>query len=180
MPERKHVILMLALAGVVTLPSTAGAQAVDARAGHQHTEMPATVTDPPQAASPSVQERRQAMRQRMLEIRTMQDPDKRHQLIEAQMKDMEALLDEGVCPQPGGGMMAGQGGQGMMGRGMQHPGMGGKGMQGGMACGMGSGGMRHGMGGHGPAAPDEATIRRLDALEKRVDLLQMMLQMQAR
>lgn len=190
MTTRKHTVLMLALAGAVTLPAFAVGTAGDEHAGHHPPEVQADTPAQTQIATPSVQERRQAMRQRMLEIRATQDADRRRQLLEAQMKDIEALLDEGACPQPGSGMMAGQGRQGMMGRGMQHPGMGGggmqhggmggKGMQGGMACGMGGRGMQHGIVGQGQAGVDDATARRLEALEKRVDLIQMMLQMQAR
>jgi hypothetical protein len=206
MPERKHIILMLALAGVLTLPSAVGAQAVEGHADHQAAETAVTTVEQPQSVRSSVQERRQAMHQRMQEIRATQDPDKRRQLLEAQMQDMEALLDAGVCPQPGGGMMANRGapgataqgmmqqrgvggGMGMqrsmpcgMGDGMQHgrceqrqAGMSGMGMHGGMACGMRQGGC-----GHGQPGMDDAMTRRLDALENRVDLLQVMLQKQAR
>ncbi|MFN3593316.1 MAG: hypothetical protein ACK4TK_01355 [Thiobacillaceae bacterium] len=184
MTARKHTVLMLALAGAVTLPAFAVETAEDEHARHHPQEVQTNVAEQTQVAAPSAQERRLAMRQRMQEIRATQDADKRRQLLEAQMKDIEALLDEGVCPQPGSGMMAGQGRQGMMGgmmgRGMQHGGMGGKGMQGGMACGMGGLGMQHGIVGQGQAGADDATVRRLEALEKRVDLIQMMLQMQAR
>lgn len=186
MTARKHTALMLALAGAVTLPVFAAEKAEEEHVAHHPTEVQTNALPQAQVAALSVQERRQAMRQRMQEIRATQDPDKRRQLLEAQMKDIEAVLDEGVCPQPGGGMMAGQRRQGMMGgmmgRGMQHPGMGGggMGMQGGMACGMGGRGMQHGIVGQGQAGVDDAMARRLEALEKRVDLIQTMLQMQTR
>lgn len=166
----------LVLAGLLSLPlaATAQAQATDEPSAH-HPE-PSQATVPAQTAS--IQDLRQAMRARMMEIRATQDPERRRQLLEAHMQDMEAMLEAGACPQPGGGMMGGRGGQGMMGRGAQHPGMGGMGMHSGMACGMGGPGMQHGRGRQ--AGMDDATLRRLEALEKRVDLLQMLLQMQAR
>jgi hypothetical protein len=180
----KPRLIPLALAGLLALPLAAAAQA---QASDEHG---AHHPEAGQAAAPagtaSIQDLRQAMRARMAEIRATQDPERRRQLLEAQMRDMEAMLEAGACPQPGGGMMGGRGGPGMMGGGMQH-GMGGPGMHGGMGsqgpqgdmgCGMQGRGMHHGMGGQGKAAADVAT--RLEALEKRVDLIQIMLQMQAR
>lgn len=170
MLNRRNTAFLLALAGALTLPSVAGAEKAGAHAEHP---APTAATAQEQTARPSALERRQVMRQRMQEIRATEDPEKRRQLLEAQIKDIEAMLEADACPLPGGGGRADRGtqgmmGQGMMGRGMQH-GMGGKGMP----C-----DMRGGMGGHGPM--DEATARRLEALEKRVDLLQTLLQMQAR
>lgn len=177
MMTTKTRLLPLALAGLLAFPlaATAQAQASDEHSAH-HPESG-------QAAAPaetaSVQDLRQAMRARMAEIRATQDPERRRQLLEAQMKDMEVMLEAGACPMPSG-MMGGRGGQGMMG------GMQGGGMQGGMGCGMMRGGMSRGMGGgmhSGMGGPDGAAAdlaRRLEALEKRVDLLQMLLQQQAR
>lgn len=185
----KHTALMLALASAVTLPAFAVESSRDEHAGHHPPEAQTSAPAHTQVADLSVQERRQAMRKRMQEIRATQDPEKRRQLIEAQMKDMESLLEEGVCPMPGGMMgRPGRSGMGMMGRGMQlgmgaqgmQPGTGGMGMMGGMGCPMGGRGMHRGMPGQGQAGADDAMARRLEALEKRVDLIQMMLQMQAR
>jgi len=193
MPGRKHIVLMLAMAGVLTLPSAVGAQAVDGHADHPPQEMALTAVEQTPSATASVQERRQAMRQRMQEIRTTQDPDRRRQLLEAQMKDIEAMLDEGACPLAAGGMMANRGAPGAMGqgmqcmRGMQHRGMGGgmqhgmggKGMQGGMACGLGDG-RQHGRCEQRQGGVEDAMAGRLEALERRVDLMQMLLQRLAR
>ncbi|MGQ9862495.1 MAG: hypothetical protein ACUVSD_10870, partial [Thiobacillaceae bacterium] len=92
-----------ALAGLLSLPVAATAQTTEEHSAH-HAE--AT-----QAAAPvqtaSVEELRQAMRARMAEIRTTQDPERRRQLLEAQMKDMEALLESGAWPQLGMGPMGG-------------------------------------------------------------------------
>jgi hypothetical protein len=66
----------------------------------------------------------QAMRNRMREIHQTTDPDKRKALIEAQLKDMEAMMRDPNrnCPMADGkagmGMMGGKG-MGMMGQGMQ-------------------------------------------------------------
>ncbi len=192
MPSRKHAVLILALASTATLPALAVETVKDEHTSH-HPQATQTTPAQPQAAAPSVQDRRQVMRQRMQEIRATQDTDKRRQLLEAQMKDIEAMLDEGVCPMPGGGMMGpgmmggsmkgpgmmGQGG--MMGRGTPQQGMGGGvGMQRGMACGMGGCAMQPGTVGQRQADVDDAVVKRLEALEKRVDLIQTMLQMQAR
>ncbi len=168
----------LALAGLLSLSFTAGAQAP---VGDEHAAHP---PEQSQAAPPSqtafVQDLRQAMRARMMELRATQDPERRRQLLEAQMKDMETMLEAGACPSPGSGMMmGGRGGQGMMGGGMMGGGMRG-GMQHGMGHGMMGRGMQHGMGGQGQAGVDDALLRRLEALEKRVDLMQTLLQMQAR
>ncbi len=182
----KPSILALALSGLLSLPMAVQAQApaTDDHSAHQAEASPAAAP----ARTASIQELRQTMRARMQEIRTTQDPERRRQLLEAQMKDMEELLEAGACPQPGGGMMGGRGGQGMMGGGPMghgthggampgagmHHGMGGQGRPGGMGCGMQGRGMQHGMGGR--AGAGDETLSRLEALEKRVDLLQMLLQ----
>lgn len=185
MMTAKLPLLPLALAGLLAFPAaaTAQAQASDEHGAHH----PETGQAAAPAATAAVQDLRQAMRARMAEIRTTQDPERRRQLLEAQMKDMEALLEAGGYPYPGGGMMGGRGGPGMMGHGMhgvrqggmQH-GMEGRGMHSGMRCDMGGGSMRHGMAGQMPAGAGDATARRLDALEKRLDLLQMLWQQQLR
>ncbi len=158
-------LLTLTLAVLLTLPLAATAQAPASGEHSAHHPEPGQTAAPSETAA--VQDLRQAMRARMAEIRATQDPERRRQLLEAQMKDMEAMLDAGRCPMPRGGMMGGRGGQGMM-----------SGMQRGMGCGMMGGGMPRGLGGPEGAAADLA--RRLEALEKRVDLLQMLLQQQAR
>jgi hypothetical protein len=168
--------LCLALAVPLHLIATAQAQASDEHAAHP----PEAGQVAPSSQTASVQDLRQAMRARMMELRATQDPERRRQLLEAQMKDMEAMLEAVGCPSPGSGMMmGGRGGQGMMGGGMMGGGMRG-GMQHGMGCGMLGRGMHPGMGGQGRPGADDALLRRLEALEKRVDLLQMLLQMQAR
>jgi hypothetical protein len=116
----------------------------------------------------------QIMRSRMHEILQTQDPAKRKELLEAQMKDMDTMLKMGP-PGPGMGMMMGSGGAGM-----------GPGMLMGQGPGMGM--MM------GPAARkdcrlgwtdhclqhDALTEQRLDALEKRMDMMQMMMKMMMR
>lgn len=101
------------------------------------------------------------MRERMQKIRQTTDPELRHKLMEEQMADMEAMGQGGM----GGGMMGG----GMMGGSM----MGGN-MKGGqmMGCPMMQGGAK-GSAMHQP----EVLQMRIEALEKRVDMLQMMMQM---
>ncbi len=185
-------LLPLALAGLLAFPLAATAQA---QASEDHSAHPPESGQPAApAGTASVQDLRQAMRARMAEIRATQDPERRRQLLEAQMQDMEAMLEAGACPLPGGGMMGGRSGQammsGMMGQGMQQcmmGGMGGRGMQqgmagqagrGGMGCAMMGRGMPQGMG--GPDRAGAEVTGRLEALEKRVDLIQMLLERQAR
>ncbi len=183
MTTRKHTVLMVALAGAVTLPAFAVETAEDPHASHHPQEAQTNVAGQTQVAAPSRMQRHLTMRQRMQEIRATQDPEKRCQLLEAQMSDMEAMLEADACPMPSSGMaeMRQQGmmGRGMMGGGMQY-GMGGKGMHSGMSCGMGGGGRQHGVGGSARPAGDDAFMRRLEVLEKRVDLLQTLLQRLAR
>lgn len=192
MTVHKHTVRMLALAGVITLPVFTSGAAQDESAAHHPPQAQTSASAQAQDAPLSVQERRQVMRQRMQEIRATQDPERRRQLLEAQMKDLEAWLDAGTCPAPGSGGMAGmmRGGMvgGMMARGMQSGGacaqptqqsMGDMGTPGGMGCGMRMRGMQQGMCGQGQPWPDEVLLKRMEALEKRVDLIQTMLQMQA-
>lgn len=99
----------------------------------------------------------QAMRERMRAIRETTDPEARMRLMEEQMAAMEGMRAGGMeCPMMGGGMMGGPMMQGGM--------MGGPMMQGGMGS---------------PGKDDAAILRmRLDAIEKRLDMMQMMMQSQ--
>lgn len=164
MKAMQRTTLVLALAGALSMPmlSWAADAAMDEHAGH-HPEQA-------QAAAPAAmaaQDRAKAMRERMMAIRAEKDPAKRKELMEAQMKDMEAMIEQGSCPMMGGmmgpgmGMMAGRGGMGMMGPGMMSPGMMGPCMQGG---GMGMSGM------------DDMMARRMEMMERRMDMMQMMQQ----
>jgi len=106
-----------------------------------------------------------SMRERMQQIRQTQDPEKRKELMDAQMKDMEALMQRPAasCPK-----MDGMGGK-----------CGGKAMMGGKAgkCGGMSGkcGSRPTSGGK-CGKSDDMLPRRMEMLEKRMDMMQMMLQ----
>jgi hypothetical protein len=156
----------LALAGA--LLASGGLRAADAdpvdHSAHQPAPEPEQAQAPAQAktAAPDLQ----TLRQRMAEMRATQDPARRMQLMEAQMKDMEAMLkDPGMaCPMGGrqGGMKGGHGSMGMMG---DHGGMGMKGGHGGM-----------GMMGKNMHRQNDLLEKRLDMLEKRLDLMQMLMQ----
>lgn len=193
MKAMQRSTLILALAGVLAMPTAlmAAETATDAQATHHPDQAAATV------ATVTPQERAKAMRERMREIRTTKDQDKRKALIEAQMKDMEAMMEDGGCPMmadgkggmgmgPGMGMGMGPGmgpGMGMgPGAGMGMMGQGGGCMGGGMGPGKGMGmgmGMGPGMGMMGAmAGQHEMMEKRMEALEKRLDMLQMMMQMQ--
>lgn len=150
MKSMRHTPLMLALAWALSLPVMA--MAADAASNDHASHHPDQAqTGAPGATTP--QERAKGMRERMMSIRAEKDPAKRKELLEAQMKDMEAMLDSGGCP-----MMAGGKGGGMMG-GKMGPGMGmmGQGMQGGMS----------GM--------DDMMARRMEMMEQRIDMMQMMM-----
>lgn len=137
-------------------------------------------------AEPTQSDRMQlmrAMRARMHQMMTTQDPEARRELMEAQMKDMDAMLEMGGPPMPGTGMGAG------MGMGMMRGGMG----AGPMAMGPGSGQKcKPRMGGMmgagkpcmtgkgGNCATGAALDQRLDALEKRMDLMQSMMEFMMR
>jgi len=148
--------LILALAAGLMLPAGMSladeAPVKDEHAAHHVDATPAPATTPIDM---------QAMRTRMREIHQTADPEKRKALIEAQLKDMEAMMQDPNrnCPmaegKPGMGMMSGKGsmdmgdkcGKGMMG------GKGGMGMmsgKGGMdmgdKCGKGMMGGKGGMG----------------------------------
>jgi hypothetical protein len=127
------------------------------------TEAPAAAaaSEPAVAATPGLRmELMHAMRARMHEIMETTDPARRKALMEAQAKDMEVLAR--MEPPDGMGMMMGPGG-GMMGSGA--------GMMPGWKsdCRIRQGEFH--------ARHDDADDQRLDALEKRVDMMQMMLQM---
>lgn len=132
----------------------------------------------------------QTMRARMQEILKTEDSAKRRELIDAQAKDMDAMMKLGPPgPGMGMGMMMGPGGMGagpgmMMGQGAnpdcklgQGPGMGpGMGMM------MGPSGKPNcKTGGHPNCAMRAGEVdQRLDALEKRMDMMQMMMKMMMR
>jgi len=116
-----------------------------------------TVANEPVAASQAERmERMRTMRARMHDIMQTTDPVKRRALMESQLNDMEAMMRMG--PPDGMGMMMGSpGGMGMM-----------MGPNARTDCAMAAGGIRH---------HDDASEQRLDALEKRVDMMQTMLHM---
>lgn len=149
MKSMQRTTLMLALAGTLSMPmlSMAADAAKDEHSGHHPEQAQAAATP---AAAP---ERMKAMRERMMAIRTEKDPAKRKQLLEAQMKDMEAMMEDGSCPM----LAAGKSGSGMMGPGMGM-GMMGPGMQG------------------GAAGQDDMMGKRMEMMEKRMDMMQMMMQ----
>jgi hypothetical protein len=96
-----------------------------------------------------------AMRARMEEMRRTQDPARRAQLMEEQMKQMEAMTRDGGMP-PGMGMMRRDPACRME------------------KCDMAAAGKACAMGGTGG---DELLARRMDLLEQRMDLMQMMMRM---
>lgn len=147
MKSMQRTALMLALAGLLSLPimSMAADVAKDEHSGH-HPDQAQTAA---QDATPAATERMQAMRARMMEIRASKDPEIRKQLMAAQMKDMETMMQDGSCPM----MAGGKGGMGMMG---------------------GQGGM--GMMGQGMSGQDDMMKKRMDMMEKRMDMMQMMMQ----
>ncbi|HRH81616.1 MAG TPA: hypothetical protein PLW81_11275 [Thiobacillaceae bacterium] len=136
----------------------------------------------PQAAAPAADqpdrlELMQAMRERMHQMMRTQDPEERRKLMDEQMKSMASMMEMGP-PGPGMGMMMGPGGglgpMAMTPGGGQKcntakgPGMGMMSPSGDKPCKAGPGGhCRHG---------DGALDQRLDALEKRMDLMQAMLE----
>jgi hypothetical protein len=98
--------LMFALVATLAMPATLLA-ADGAKAEHcgHHPGQTAAASSPAQAAPAATQDRIQAMRARMLEIRASKDPEQRKQMMEAQMKDMETMMQDGSCPMMAGGMM---------------------------------------------------------------------------
>ena len=178
MKAMQRSTLVMALAVGLILPAPAlladAPAATDGHAAHQAEAAPAPVD-------------MQAMRNRMREIHQTSDPEKRKALIEAQLKDMEAMMRDPNrnCPMADGqsgmgmmgggmGMMAGQGGMsgGKCGKGM----MAGKSGMAGSKCGMGM--MGQGMrGGMAMSGQDDMLAKRMEMMEKRMDMMQMMMQM---
>lgn len=157
MKSMQHTTLMLALAGALSLPimSMAADAAMDGHSSH-HSGQPQAAAEAASAPD-ATGNRMQAMRARMMEIRASKDPEKREQLMEALIKDMEATMQDGSCPMMAAGkgdmgMMGGQGGMGMMGHGMH----------GGMPM------------GQGMTGPHDMMSKRMEMLEKRMDMMQMM------
>jgi hypothetical protein len=138
----------------------------------------APASPPPPVAAPAaesvdVAERAalmQAIRGRMHEMMQTQDADARKQLMEAQLKDLDALAALGG---PAPGMM--RGGPGM-GAGPMAMGPGNKSncrMGMGQGMGPGPGGKKPCMAGGGAQCPRaDGLEHRLDAMEKRLDLMQ--------
>lgn len=86
----------LALAGVLSMPapSFAADAAKDEHSGHH-----------PEAATPAA-DRMQTLRQRMMEMRATQDSAQRMPLMDAQIKDVETMLQSrGPGQRQSGGMM---------------------------------------------------------------------------
>ncbi len=111
----QRTALMLALTSLLSLPimSMAADVAMDEHSGH-HPDQAQTAA---QEETPAATERMQAMRARMMEIRAGKDPEILKQLMAAQMKDMETMMQDGSCPM----MAGGKGGMGMTGQGMSGP-----------------------------------------------------------
>jgi uncharacterized membrane protein YqiK len=148
MNTKPHRVLLFLLATVL---APAGALAVDAHHPESDaTSAPAAEAPRSNGAAPAAAQSASAasmhvLRERMQEIRRTGDPAKRMQLIEAQMNQLDRVLQDidGSCP-----MMELP--PGMMGR-------------------KGPAGMTGG---------DAMLAKRLEIMEKRVDMLQMMLQRQ--
>ena len=138
-------------------------QPVLADDAHHPEKAAAQAPAPAQSTTPAAQDRMQMMRSRMMEIRSTKDATKRVQMMEAQMKDMEAMLQDSKlgCPMAGGqgGMMGSGMGMGMMG------GQGGMGMMGQGASGQ-----------QAMSGQDDMMMKRMDMMEKRMDMMQMMMQ----
>lgn len=154
--------LALALAAALLAPGAlmaADAGAVDHSAHHPAAE---PVQPPATAQAKTAAPDLQMMRKRMAEMRATTDADQRMQLMEAQMKDMEALLQNPArdCPR-----RESQGGMGMKGG---HGGHGGMDMKGGHG--------KMGMMGKGMSSQDDMLEKRMEMMEKRMDLMQMLLQ----
>jgi len=151
MKMMQRTALMLALAIPATTLLAAETPAQDGSASHH----PAAVPAAPAAASTASTAPMQAMRDRMRQMLQTQDPEKRKELMEAQMKDMETMMQgtKRSCPKAdakdGMGMMGGKCGKGMM----------------------------DGKGGMGMAAQHDMMAKRMEMMEKRMDMMQMMMQM---
>ena len=156
MKTLQRTLLASALAIALVIPTTAvlaaDPPAVDPFAGQAPSAAPSEV-----AADPMV-----SMRERMQQIRQTSDPVKRKELMDAQMKDMETLMQRPAASCPKADGMGGKcGGKAMMG------GMGGK-------CGGKS--MKGGMKGGKCDMSEDMLHRRMDMMEKRMDMMQMMMQ----
>lgn len=159
MKALQRTSLTITLAIALALPAAtllaADPPAVDPHAGHGPAAAPSEV-----AADPMV-----SMRERMQQIRQTSDPEKRKELIDAQMKDMETLMQRPAASCPKADGMAGKcGGKAMMG------GMGGMGGK----C--GGKAMKGGMKGGKCDMSEDMLHRRMDMMEKRMDMMQMMMQ----
>lgn len=138
MKSMQRTTLVFVLAGALALPSTM------LLAGDSAAQTPGAMSMD-----------MQTMRERMIKIHQTRDPEQRKALIDAQLKDMEAMMQDPdhKCPMADGkGGMGG--GMGMMGQGM--PGMMGK------------------------SGQDDMMARRMEMMEKRMDMMQTMMQMQNR
>lgn len=147
MNTKPHRALLFLLATVLT---PAGALAVDAHHPESDaTSAPAAEAPRSNGAAPAAAQSASAasihvLRERMQEIRRTSDPFKRMQLIEAQMNQLDRVLQDldGSCP-----MMELP--PGMMGR-----------------------------NGTGTTGGDATLAKRVEMMEKRMDMMQMMLQRQ--
>jgi len=158
MNAMQRITLTFALG--VALAQPAAVMAADAVADEHSGHHPApaaeaeTTSQPTQATTATGMV---SLRERMQEIRRTPDPDRRMQMMEEQMKQMETVMKDmdAGCPKAAGQQ---SGGMGMMGgKGMG----GGKGMHGGM----------------GMSGGDDKMARRMEKLEKRMDMMLMMLMM---
>lgn len=172
MKAMQRTALLLVLASVLAIPTTtllaSELPTQDEHAAHHPDAMqtPASVDAMP------------AMQDRMRQILQTTDPEKRKQLMEAQMKDMETLMRdpdhscpmvEGKCGMDRAGGKCGKGDMGGKGGKCGMDTMGGKGMHG------------HGMqGGMGMSGRDDMMAKRMQILERRMDMMQMMMMMQMR
>lgn len=165
-PMQRHFPVLLLFAA---LAAPLAAQAEEAKPEPQPAAGPAAV-------QPDRMQLMQALRARMHQMMRTQDPEERRHLMEEQLHDMDRMMEMGP---PGMGMMMGPGGgPGPMAMGPggkpkcdtpgPGPGMGMMGMGGGKAC-------KQGPGGH-CMHRDGALDQRLDALEKRMDLMQTLLE----
>ncbi|MDP2833339.1 MAG: hypothetical protein Q8Q28_08620 [Pseudomonadota bacterium] len=166
MKAMQRTTLMLALAGVLAMPTAllAADAAKDEHSGHHPEAAAAPAATVAATATPTADatpaDLMPAMRDRMRQMRQIQDPAKRMEMMGAQMKDLETMMQgpNRSCPKAdakgGMGMMGDKCGMGMMG------GKGGKGMM-----------------GQGMPGQDDMMAKRMEMMEKRLDMMQMMMQM---
>ena len=107
--QRTALVLALALAGAFAIPG-ATLMAAEPSGQDEHADHHPDASQSPASTPVDMQ----TMRDRMRQIRQTRDSIKRKSLIKAQMKDMEALMQD---PKLGCPMADGKGG-GMMGSGM--------------------------------------------------------------